>query len=432
MSITYKKKTFTEEFLQKQKDWLNLLRNRTLHSSEEKVLWKKFKEGVEEHFKDPNVPRKFHLQHVYNLGIEWDILFLYSKKDIGKTYQLCEYVKEQRDIYPDMKVVYIRNTKEEQKGLSEQLDNPKWPFYYRSDRLWWKNTKFPNRRALTDKQAGFVAYPGGASGFRRWQGGEHENVRVVVWDECNSIAGGLTVRAIKDFQVFMSSIIRDKKGVKAFMFGNHLRASNIFLNALKINSDTCLKVIKSESSTLLYINTGDMYEGIEQQKGLPSQFLTGEESDDLLTNRPKHRGLKNVYDEWYFFDKLQPMKCVVMATRRMTEPDVKLRYLVMYIAKDPSEDSKYGMWIDEYHEFNLKPGYTPISCDQTTLNIFQYVRRVDERVVGRIFRWIRRANIAGRIWYGTNDTFSIWETIVPEIESLARRTDPNKNKKNKK
>lgn len=441
MSKTFKKNIFDKEILKKLKKWHEFIESRVGESKYEKALFTKFQKGVEEHFKDPNVPRKFHLEHIYNLNIDWDILFLYSKKDVGKTWQIVEYINRERNLYPDMQVVYIRNTKEETKVLNTQFDEPRWPFYMRNEKLYWKNPKFPNRRSFKDKQAGLVSYTGGSSGFRKWQGADHPNVRVVVWDECNSLAGGLTPSVIRDFQIFTSSIIRDKKGVKIFMFGNHLRANNIFLNALHVTSETKLKVIKSADglSTLLYLNTGDMYEGIEKQVGLPTQFGSVNDSADLFTNRPKYRGTKNIYDEQYFFKVLKPVRAIVFTSKRFPEKDIKVRYLIMYLSKDPLEEGKYGMWLEEYTDDTFKweinptipehGRFMPIGFEPTVLNVFQYVKRVEEDIVGSIFRSIKRLNERGRIWYGTNNTFAMWESIFSDIENIAKRTDPEKNKK---
>lgn len=438
MSTSYKKKSFSEAFLETQQKWINFLFSRVNENVEEKKLWQKFNENVKEHFKDPTVPKKFHLEHINKLGVNWDILFLYTKKDVGKNTQIRRFIREQKMIYPDMQIVYIRNTKEELKGLAEEMENDDWPIYFRSEKLFWKNPNAPRRRSQTDKQAGIVAYASSLTGFTKWQGGEYGNVKLIVWDECNSLQGGLDVDAIKRFVVFQSSIIRDKEGVKSFMFGNHLTSNNIFLNSLHLSSNTCLKVLNLEDkekgvpkSKLLYINTKDLYDGIDKQQGLAWHFdFTGKE--DLLTNSPKHRGLKNLYEEHYFFTRLKPRKAIVFSTRKLAERDIKVKYLIMYIAQDEQEKNKFGIWMEEYVENQLKPGYIPIGWEQTVLNIFQYVRKANEKKIGSILRWLKRANNIGAIWYGTNNTFALWETVVPELEAISKKTDPVKNiRKNK-
>lgn len=428
----FKKKTFTEDFLKKQKKEMEFLNSRIQDSEYEKELYEKFLRGVEEHFKDPNVPRKFHLKHVFDLNINWDILFLYSKKDVGKTWQIVDYINAKREQYPQLQVCYIRNTKEELKALNQQFREDRWPLYLKTDWLYWKDPRRPHLPQAGDKPAGFVAYPSGASGFRKWQGANHEHVKVVVWDECNSIAGGLTLQVIRDFQIFLSSIIRDKKDVKTFMFGNHLKANNIFLESLNLESDTRLKVITSPDglSTLLYLNTGDLYEGIESQKGLPTQFIGSSGNDDLYTNKPQNWGNKNIYKKFEFFMDLDPLKAIVFPSRKFASVEKKIKHYILYMAKDRTDTNKIGLWMEEYTESNLKMNYkAPICCDNHLVNQYEYVKFVEERVIGSIVRKIGRWNKAGKIWYGKNDTCARLEEVWPELWAIAKRTDPHKDRR---
>lgn len=432
MSRTFKKKEFTQAFLEKQKNFVDFLQGRVAMTPLEEELYKQFKEGVENHFKDPNVPKKFHLQHVYDLNIDWDILFLYSKKDVGKTWQIVDYINTRRLEYPDLQIVYIRNTKEEVKALNQQFDEERWPIYMRSDYLFWKNPKNPNRRALSDKKAGFVAYPSGKSGFKKFQGSSHQHVKVVVWDECNAISGGLSLEVINDFQVFLSSVIRDKKDVKTFMFGNHLKANNIFLNSLNLDHKTNLKLIRSKDglSTLLYLNTGDMYEGIEKQKGLPTMF-SGSRTEYLLSNKPENIGHKNIYPERNFILDLDAVTCFVFTTRKFANQVRKYCDKIIYVARDRQDKSKYALWMDDFEESKLKPGYIPISCDELILNEYEYVRRATEEQIGSIIRTIGRGLQAGRFWFGENNTFENLKIVWENLRAIGKRTDPEKDDRDK-
>lgn len=146
----------------------------------------------------------------------------------------------------------------------------------------------------------------GARGFERWQGGNWDRVKFWYWDECNSIEGGLNHDVFLRLNVFLSSMIRDKKNVKGLMTGNLLEKSNIFLERLGVGSRTRLKIFKVHKdndprkevlSTMLYINTGDLFKGIESQSGLASQFLTEKEMTSLLSNRPGELAGKAIYEE---------------------------------------------------------------------------------------------------------------------------------------
>lgn len=101
-------------------------------------------------------------------------------------------------------------------------------------------------------------------------------------------------------------MIRDKTDVKGLMTGNLLEKNNIFLERLGVSSKTRLKIFKVHKdndpkkevlSTMLYLNTGELFQGIEQQTGLPTQFLSEEELEGLLSNRPGLTTVKSIYEE---------------------------------------------------------------------------------------------------------------------------------------
>lgn len=58
---------------------------RVNENSNEKKLYEDYLKIVKASFKADNKHQKFSLNHVEQLGISHDILFLYSKKDVGKT-----------------------------------------------------------------------------------------------------------------------------------------------------------------------------------------------------------------------------------------------------------------------------------------------------------------------------------------------------------
>lgn len=152
----------------------------------------------------------------------------------------------------------------------------------------------------------FVYCTQGSKGMERWQGGDWQNLKFWYWDECNSIEGGLTQEVFQRVVVFLSSMIRDKKDVKGLMTGNLLEKNNIFLERLGVSSKTRLKIFKVHKdndpkqevlSTMLYLNTGDLFKGIEAQVGLPTQFLSEKELEGLLSNRPGLVSTKSIYEE---------------------------------------------------------------------------------------------------------------------------------------
>lgn len=112
------------------RDYLILQRkkyNRQVQTStetaSERKLYETYVRLVKESFKGENTQKKFRLAHVDQLGIDYDILFLYGKKDSGKTWQAAFYIKNLLEKYPDAQIAFIRNSLEEAKGFIEMMNN---------------------------------------------------------------------------------------------------------------------------------------------------------------------------------------------------------------------------------------------------------------------------------------------------------------------
>lgn len=112
------------------RDYLILQRkkyNKQVKISEESVQERKLYETyvrlVKESFKGENTQKKFRLAHVDQLGIDYDILFLYGKKDSGKTWQAAIHIRNLLQKYPDAQIAFIRNSLEEAKGFREMMNN---------------------------------------------------------------------------------------------------------------------------------------------------------------------------------------------------------------------------------------------------------------------------------------------------------------------
>lgn len=159
------------------------------------------------------------------------------------------------------------------------------------------------------------------NGTQRLQGSTYENVKLIVWDECNDTDGSkLTPEALHRLYILSSSIVRGKDRVETYMMGNLLskqdESINIFLSRLGVDPKVRLKIIdthkdndkrKPVMSRLLYLNVLDDYKGIEGQKTLLSQFVTEAELDSLLKNIPKSLQTKCIYSEYSFVRNLVPM-----------------------------------------------------------------------------------------------------------------------------
>lgn len=113
----------TKAFLALQKKRYNRLVETSSETAQERKLYSTYKKLVEESFKKENTHRKFRLSHVDQLGIDYDILFLYGKKDSGKTWQAAHYIRNLLEKYPDAQIAFIRNSLEECKGFIEMMNN---------------------------------------------------------------------------------------------------------------------------------------------------------------------------------------------------------------------------------------------------------------------------------------------------------------------
>lgn len=167
----------------------------------------------------------------------------------------------------------------------------------------------------------------------------------------------------------MSSLIRDKTNVKGLMTGNLLEKNNIFLERLGVSSKTRLKVFKVHKdndpkkevlSTLLYLNTGELFKGIEEQVGLPTQFLDEDELEGLLSNRPGLTSAKAIYEE-VDLKSLNPLYAFVYRATEEATLVAKAKEVdyIFYFYRLPNS-ARLIIWIDQFKTTNIKPGFTSI------------------------------------------------------------------------
>lgn len=164
-------------------------------------------------------------------------------------------------------------------------------------------------------------------------------------------------------------MIRDKTDVKGLMTGNLLEKNNVFLERLGVSSKTRLKVFKVHKdndpkkevlSTMLYLNTGELFKGIEEQSGLPTQFLSESELEGLLSNRPGLTSSKSIYEE-VDLKNLTPMYAFVYRVAEdntVTGISRDVDY-IFYFYRLPGT-ARIILWIDPFSTVNIKPGFTQI------------------------------------------------------------------------
>lgn len=411
-----------KEYISRQEAHLKFLLGRSTETATEKKLWIKYQQAVVRSFKIDNPERKFRMSHVNDLGIDWDIFFLYSKKDIGKTRQLGKFLEDLKLRDPTANVVFIRNNKEEVHGLKETMNNSiHWPTWTDGEHVWWKDQLFDAKgyKKVTTKvkPCGFVAYASGL-GFVKWQGSEFDNVKFWLWDECNSIEGGLTFDVFQSVNVFLSSIIRDKRNVKGFMFGNLLEKENIFLSRLGVTSKTRLKVIdihkdrdpkKELLSRLLYLNTGDLFKGIEEQVGLATQFLDDSEHLSLLHNRPGITDQKSQYEE-LDLRAYQPLFCFVFDdVSEVVGGRKKVKYFILYAYKVP-RSNRIVVWIDLFRPQSIRRGFKLIfTPEELIANEFSMVIYQEKEDITSLFEFLGEMLTLGEVWFGFNGTETVFK-----------------------
>lgn len=430
----------TKEYLTLQRKRFENLVKTSTETSREKKLYEEYIKLVKESFKKENEHRKFRLAHVDQLGINYDILFLYGKKDSGKTWQAAHQVRNILEKYPDAQIAFIRNSLEEGKGFKEMMNNSDiWVTWTDGDYVYKKSEihKVGKYKKHTLKPCGIFVYcTQGSKGMEKWQGGDWKNLKFWYWDECNSIEGGLTHEVFQRVVVFLSSMIRDKTDVKGLMTGNLLEKNNIFLERLGVGSKTKLKIFevhkdndpkKEILSTLLYLNTGDLFKGIDEQVGLPTQFLSEEELEGLLTNRPGVNTSKAIYEESDLKNLVALYSFVYRPSAETLSEEnavVNTDY-IFYFYRLPNS-ARLIVWVDRFKTVNIKPGFKALySPNKCIANKYPMIIPIEEKEeFGESFiENLAQYLMAGEVWFGWNNSQEIFETVWPEFEAKFIKED---------
>lgn len=232
-------------------------------------------------------------------------------------------------------------------------------------------------------------------------------------------------------------MIRDKTDVKGLMTGNLLEKNNVFLERLGVSSKTRLKVFKVHKdndpkkevlSTMLYLNTGELFKGIEEQVGLPTQFLEEEELEGLLSNRPGLTSVKAIYEELDLKSLLPLYSFVYRATEEstMTKRAKDIDYIFYFYSLPNSP--RIIIWIDVFKTTNIKPGFTQIFTPHKHVsNRYSMLIPIEEEEdFGETFiEPLAQLLMAGEIWFGWNKSQEIFEKLWPEFESKYLKEDEN-------
>ena len=428
---------YNEAYITRQQQILQRIKVSSRVTKEERQvlaqLKKNAREDIDEWDKDGKPINKFRIRHVDNLGIPYDVFFMFGKKGIGKTVQLREYCRKLLDEDPKAQIFLIRNTREEMAALEAQLNSssgdPKkdWPCVLFGEKLYRRPQA--GRGAKTTarlKHCGYATYMSG-SGLVKWKGGEYGNIRAIIWDECNNESSifRFNKSIFLSFVNFISSIVRDKKGVKIFMFGNLLRnangtVNNSILRAMGIDQQSELKIIKiptldnSDITTLIYWNSLNAYHGFE--KGKLTTIFRNVDVTELGTNKPLPV-VSKILDESEWAD------CYPLYAWVFTHTNKKYTLFYGYFDFDGLEERKfppgkyYSLRIEEFDP-NLTYGYRLSTIDVSIKNnhpgLIKHMSEDDW--IDFLENLYDQAEI-GRVWYGTEETellfselFKSWTT----------------------
>lgn len=289
-----REETNKEELLREKTEKIEKLKSITYQQTkEEKELYKKFEEIARS---DPD--KKFKFSHIEELGVNADIVVVYGKKGIGKTYQISRLIDKLAEEDKEAEVILVRNTVSEFQALEKQLTVSYCPVYMKGK---GNNPTLLHKEFIRDGSPRYMGFCVALTGFslESAKGAEYPNIRLIIWDECTNIGEGTSYDAsdIHRFITFFDSIIRNKTNVKIYIFGNFHRntdgkVSDVLLDTLRIPYGCTLKLRESTSkdgqskSRLLFINTGSLYSGIDANAKVS---IFGDETiqDDLFTNLPQ-------------------------------------------------------------------------------------------------------------------------------------------------
>lgn len=420
---------YSNEYQSKQRELLQEIKTSARVTKEESQLLRQLKriskEDIDEWDAKGNPINKFRIRHIEKLGVPYDVFFMYGKKGIGKTVQLREYCKQLLASDPKAEIFLIRNTREELVALEAQLNNSTgdpnrdWPCILIGERLYRRRAD--KQKGARLKACGHATYVN-ASGLIKYKGGEYTNIKAIIWDECNneSEAFKLDRNSFLKFINFVSSIVRDKKDVKIYMFGNLLRNSdgtvnNPLLRVMGISQSTELKIIKvptldgSDSTTVIYWNSMNSYQGIE--KGKLTTMFRNLDISELETNLPKPYISK-------ILDENEWAECVPIFAWVFTHKQERWALFYGYFEFDQEDDIKFSP--GRYYSVLIEPfdpdvsyGYRFCSDDVTFKNnnpgLVKHIS--EEDLIDFLEDLYDRAEL-GRIWFGSEDSEEIFSELL--------------------
>lgn len=291
---------------EREKKLIQAWNERGKENKRDKEIYQQFIE-IAEKFKDVN-DNRFRLDYVYKLNLDWNILILLGKKNIGKTYNIHRLIDE--CIATDREVFMVRvKAREIESALRPFFDDPrsKVRIKGRGSGTYDLVVK-PTNDKERNKKARKVGSCCSISTLTAYQGASYPKVKYIIWDECitDGVAQKITNSEIRAFERFISSIVRDKKDVKVFIFGNLLskveaHKGDPLLGFYGIDASCGCKYIEAKDKThasILFLNTKSMFKGIEDQGVLGG--IDDSNEANLLINELSGSSIKTVGEAAYY------------------------------------------------------------------------------------------------------------------------------------
>lgn len=218
----------------------------------------------------------FRLDHVHQLGLEYDILLFLSKKGIGKSHYMIRQINEWTDDGKGIAVVFRLND-EDLLSFQQQIEDYGGHFTMDGKGRLYSLTQFEPDKVKPNKEVPrYIGRVGGMMSAAKLKGGGYKNLRGIIMDEATDRKRGLRKEHFETFfKSILNSIERESKNCPFIVFGNTdgYESAHPLFETLGIDPDENLVYIKRQfpgavnETKILYINSRGLYrKGAEHSK----------------------------------------------------------------------------------------------------------------------------------------------------------------------
>lgn len=374
----------------------------------------------------------------YEMNISPNMFIISSAKNQGKSYQISKIIQHSGGEF-----FFVRNSQEEIDMIA-QSQFASWPHLkmtaYPSQKRVYKEVVTSRRKNPRTKEikeytkkelAGYLSYCSGI-GFRAAQGPSYPKVKSIIWDECNSNGGqyDFKLHDLERFEIFKSSVVREKKGVKTYLFFNKINVINapscsLVMDFYFILPDSICKYHKiitnltydgkDSSSYVLFLDITKFHPqvGISSQEGL---FLAGRREDlDKNTFTLASEHIKSIY----LFLNSKPIFGIIYEK----DSEHKICYISSFTI--PSKNYNQTLYIVKIEPFDPSQTYLfdkiytfseHISNAYSSSIISCLIRLIKQTKSQKIFSMMKKLLKANSIYYCNQETFSEFPLFVRYLE----------------